>query len=746
MSNHMHDPDAPMRKQTPEEFIPLGAEDQALDLVTLTKRSIRGRVPLTLGLALGLGLLFAVVGYTRKGVEFQSRVTVFVRENLTSPTGEQLDFDGGGRFTDYVERKSVDFTSNDVLLLAADNPELQALGWPNADQGASKIKESISVEFKKNKSFFTVTSKTEDPRTARTALVATLDAFMKQEEAKNSIAREENEINGLVRELEGQIASIKQSVQIATENYGSSDLTARVKEAETEISNLQRELDELRLNIELRKSQTENTIDNRVNPSALPAEDLADNDPQLKQMLAQRSELIARIDNLIETKGSRYPEVAVLRDQKEILDRMIESRAEVARRAVSQGQASVDPGKLNLASLLEQQVLRQQYKSMREEQLRDLRAAQDKIARDVEDLARLESQRSELVKYRADLRLNQRRRQEGRIEIVSPPSAAAKAPDRRPILAAMGFFAGTFMGVAGVVALGSVRREFRYVDDLETIRSLPPLLGTLPELERHDPENERIAAVSVHNLRNTLQSIQGYGDNTSVVIACTSAEPGDGKTTLIQSLGASYALTGLRTILVDMDLVGGGLTARLGLTGRRGVADLLTGLEPTKCIKHTQTDKLYAMPIGDSSKCRPEQLASRPIQQVIDWLRERFDVILMDTGPVLGSLEAGIVTASADQVLLVVARGQADNVVQAAVSRLERLGVRSTGLVFNRADPEDLRRSLSAASVGAPSMHQIPRKQGERSLDLDRSIVGSIPPPKSERIGSLDTAEDETGT
>jgi len=314
------------------------------------------------------------------------------------------------------------------------------------------------------------------------------------------------------------------------------------------------------------------------------------------------------------------------------------------------------------------------------------------------------------------------------------------------MLAGVGFLAGAMLGVAGVVAFGSTKRQFRYVDDLETIRSLPPLLGTLPELEKHDPENERIAAASVHNLRNTLQAIQGFGDNTSVVIACTSAEPGDGKTTLIQSLGASYALTGLRTILVDMDLIGGGLSARLGLTGRRGVADLLTGLEPTKCIKHTQTDKLYAMPIGDTAKCRPEQLASRPIQQVIDWLRERFDVILIDTGPVLGSLEAGIVTSAADQVLLVVARGQADSVVQAAVARLERLGVRSTGLVFNRADPEDLRKSLSAASVGAPSMHQMPRRAGERSLDMDRSIVGSIPPQRTERVGTLDPAEDETGT
>lgn len=741
----MHEHEGPMHKQTPDEFIPIGAEDQALDLVTLAKRSIRGRVPLTITTAVVLGLIFAVIGYTRKGLEYESRVRIMVQENIKSITGESIDVEG--KFTDFVERKSLQFASDVVLLDAADDPELQAVGWPKAERGASKLESAISIDFKKNKSYFTATCTTEDPKTAREALVSVVEAFMKQEKARNSIAAEESELNNKIRELDGQIQSITQSIQIATREYGSTDLTGQIANLESELAGIQRELDELRITIELKKQQAEKEPQSvSVDPKELQPEDMADQDPQLMSLLNKRDELDSRIQYLIQTQGSRYPEVENLQQERQVLMQMIDRKAEEVRARVITGTATVDPNKLSLQQLYDQQVLRQQIRSLRDERLRELRAAQEKIARDVEDLEQYKYNRSELIQRRSQLRLNQDRQQEGRIEPVSPPSAAVKAPDKRPMLAGMGFVAGAFMGVAGVVAFGSFRREFRYVDDLETIRSLPPLLGTLPELERHDPENERIAAVSVHNLRNTLQSIQGYSDKTSVVIACTSAEPGDGKTTLIQSLGASYALTGLRTILVDMDLVGGGLTARLGLSGRRGVADLLTGLEPTKCIKHTQTEKLYAMPVGDTTKCRPEQLASRPILQVIDWLRERFDVILMDTGPVLGSLEAGIVTAAADQVLLVVARGQADVVVQAAVSRLERLGVRSSGLVFNRADPEDLRRSLSAASVGAPSMHQMPRKTGEHSLDMDRSIVGSIPPPKADRVGSLDEAEDETGT
>lgn len=742
MSNPFGETGSPVHKQTPDEFLHNDVEDQAFDLVTLAKRSIRGRVPLTLIVALSLGVLFAVLGYSRSSLEYESAVTFNIKSIISIMDGQRLDSDA--RREDIVDQKKFEFESPDVLMLAADDPALQAVGWPSSERGAAMLKSAIRTDSGRRKAYFTAICKTTSPDTAQVALKAVSDAFLRYEAEKNGIAARENELTTQIRDLESNIDVIKSGIAAATAEYGTSDLQPRIEQLEYERNQLQSTIEELRIAIQV--SQNEADAESKdEDPDELTPEALAPSDRELSSLIAQRDQIQATIDYLIEDKGARYPEVEIRRAELRQLQSQIKARADYVREIVRNGSGDVDIGEMNLQTMRATLDARLQRQSFIDERLREYNAAQESIAEDLEDLARFQRNKATLNGELDKLRLNQQRFQEGQVELLSPPTAPKQAKDKRPLLAGLGFIAGFFMGIAAIIAQGSLKRSFRYVDDLESIASLPPLLGTLPELEKHDPENERIAAVSVHNLRNTMQAIQGFGDNNSVVIACTSAEPGDGKTTLIQSLGASYALTGLRTILVDLDLIGGGMSARLGLSGRRGIADLLTGLEPTKCIKHTATDKLYAMPIGDTSKCKPEQLANRPIQQVIDWLRERFDVILIDTGPVLGSLEAGIVTAAADQVLLVVARGQSDNIVQAAVGRLERLGVRSTGIVFNRADPEDLRKSLSAASVGAPSMHQIPRRSGEQSLDMDRSIVGSIPQSRDERVGSL-KAEDETGT
>jgi Mrp family chromosome partitioning ATPase len=72
--------------------------------------------------------------------------------------------------------------------------------------------------------------------------------------------------------------------------------------------------------------------------------------------------------------------------------------------------------------------------------------------------------------------------------------------------------------------------------------------------------------------------------------------------------------------------------------------------------------------------------------------------VLIDTGPVLGSIEAHLVCAQADGVLLVVGAGRARGQVKNAVDQLRRVNARLLGLVFNLAQAKDFRTSAASQS------------------------------------------------
>ena len=77
-------------------------------------------------------------------------------------------------------------------------------------------------------------------------------------------------------------------------------------------------------------------------------------------------------------------------------------------------------------------------------------------------------------------------------------------------------------------------------------------------------------------------------------------------------------------------------------------------------------------------------------------------MILVDTGPVPGSIEASMVAAEADEVILVVSRGEHRQPVQHSVDYLHSIGARLAGVVFNRARPHDMQRSGYSSEVSRP--------------------------------------------
>ena len=85
--------------------------------------------------------------------------------------------------------------------------------------------------------------------------------------------------------------------------------------------------------------------------------------------------------------------------------------------------------------------------------------------------------------------------------------------------------------------------------------------------------------------------------------------------------------------------------------------------------------------------------------------KKHFDTILIDTGPILGSIEASLVCAAADGVVLAVARGQQRPMVEKALGHLAAIGARLAGVVFNRAQSSDFERSISGMSMRSIARH-----------------------------------------
>ena len=91
--------------------------------------------------------------------------------------------------------------------------------------------------------------------------------------------------------------------------------------------------------------------------------------------------------------------------------------------------------------------------------------------------------------------------------------------------------------------------------------------------------------------------------------------------------------------------------------------------------------------------------APAALRRLLTEAKKHYEIILIDSGPVLGSIEATPVCAASDGVVLTVSRGQQRPVVEKAIQHLQSIGARFAGVVFNRAQSKDFARSISGISL-----------------------------------------------
>jgi capsular exopolysaccharide synthesis family protein len=194
-----------------------------------------------------------------------------------------------------------------------------------------------------------------------------------------------------------------------------------------------------------------------------------------------------------------------------------------------------------------------------------------------------------------------------------------------------------------------------------------------------------------------------WGDRPCTLVV-TSAAPQEGKTLIAANLAATFARAGADVLLVDCDIHRPRLHRMFQVSRAPGLMDLLrvdygglhyeTARRTAKsqrlaAVRKTPIERLSFLPCGADAQSTPELLEPANLRGLLLQLRTEFDVIVLDTPPVLVSADAATLAASADGVILVVRAGQTDRgAAELARQRVNSAGGRVFGAVLN--DPDNL--------------------------------------------------------
>lgn len=299
--------------------------------------------------------------------------------------------------------------------------------------------------------------------------------------------------------------------------------------------------------------------------------------------------------------------------------------------------------------------------------------------------------------------------------VQAPELGTQTGPDPvKPL--ALGIVAGLFIGGALAFARESMDKVVRTSEELK--KQVPlPLLGILPTqvVRRSFPltSSRRESVDGLHPelagsdlmqtvlwlpfresldlIANQLQLMQK--EHTSQAIAVTSGLPGEGKTTVTLGLALSLARMNQRVLLIDADMRRSGLQTELGLVMEQGLSSLILGKSGTSRPHRLDFANIYldVLPAGPAPEDPITLLSSPRFKALIARCKERYDVVLVDTPPVLGMADALKVGGCCDGTVL--------------VARLDRITQPELTEVISTLAPLNVLGIIANGAKGAPTRY-----------------------------------------
>ena len=323
----------------------------------------------------------------------------------------------------------------------------------------------------------------------------------------------------------------------------------------------------------------------------------------------------------------------------------------------------------------------------------------------------------------------------GDVVLVTPAQIPVSPSSPRPVQDALvGLAAGLALGLGAAFLRDSLDDKLTSKEAAEHAGGTPVLALTpvVASWRRQKPlvvsvtEPTSPAAESYRSLRTSLQFARQEQQLRSVMV--TSPGIGDGKTSTLANLGVVFAQTGERVVLVSSDLRRPRIGEFFGLDEQAGLTSILSGQRTLEeaLLPVPGFDRLSLLPAGSVPPNPAELLNSTHAQDIFTRLRDQFDLVLIDSPPVLPVTDAAILSQYADATLMLAAAGQTRRAdLHRAVEKLDQVGATILGIVLNKVTRHTGRNYGYSYTYKAYQYSYKPNHAGTVSMTSDGNPNGS---------------------
>ena len=541
----------------------------------------------------------------------------------------------------------------------------------------------------------------DDPRKA--ALIANTYAdkyLLEQLDAKFEATERANQwLNSRLSGLRDQVVSAESAVERYKASNGLLSAEGNTL-TEQEIANLNNQLAVTKAQ-EAEQLARLNTAQNQLARGST-GDDVGEalNSQVIQQLRAQRAEVSRQVADLEARYGPRHPELLRAKGQLADIDNQIQ--AEI-KRVISNLQAQASVARQRTASI--ESSLSQSKGTL---------VANNSASVKLNELERNAEAARTLYQTFLD-RFKQTTAQQGIEQSDSRVISRAKMPTKlsSPVWILnipLGLIAAFGAGFGVILLMEMFENRLFTSDQVETLFDLPDL-GAIPMLAstitdkamakaRLSPTNyvvERPLSAFSEAFRNLRAAVatSKTGEPTQV-IAITSSFPGEGKSTTSICLARVIALAGASVVVVDCDLRRRAVAMHLGLTAKAGLLEVLSGAASLEAglVKDELTNAYFLTASAEGANSPRDVFSGAPMDRLLAHLRQRFDVVILDTAPVLAVADTRVLAPKADAVILLARwRKTAHQAVEKSIKMLQFSGARVGGVALTQVDMREQARS-----------------------------------------------------